>query len=408
MTLGFLTQYYPPEIGAPQARLSALARRCVERGHEVVVLTAMPNYPRGRVYPGYGGIWHTEDRDGVRVVRSAIYPTKSARLLRRLRSYFSFVLSSAIVGAAVLPALDYLITESPPLFLGLSGYLLSRLKKARWVFNVSDLWPESAVRLGLVRKGPALRLAQRLESFCYRKAFMVSGQSDEILADIGRRFPGVRLCQFRNGVDTERFSPARRSGAATTELRDGAECVAVYAGLHGIAQGLDQILKAADLLRDVKSLRIVLVGDGPEKEALIRKSRDLRLPNVVFAGPLGSNRIPVFLASCDIALAPLKRYLPGAVPSKIYEAMASGIPVVLCGDGEAAELVRASRAGLVVPPGDGTALASTLRRLAGDAGLRESLGRAARDAALHRFDRRAICDAFIDNLELVGVHAMAA
>ena len=166
MKIGILSQYYPPEMGAPQARLSELAARAMAQGHQVHVLTAMPNYPRGKIYPGYGGLWRVETLDGARVLRSGLYPSKSPRILPRLVSYISFVGSSAVVGLAGLPKLDVLITESPPLFLGMTGYLLSRLKGARWVFNVSDLWPEGAVDLGLIGDGPALRLARKLEAFC--------------------------------------------------------------------------------------------------------------------------------------------------------------------------------------------------------------------------------------------------
>src|SRR5262245_54802522 len=140
--IGILTQYYPPEMGAPQARLSHLAGELARAGHEVVVLTAMPNYPKGRVFDGYGGFRRTEMRNGVRWIRSWLHPTQDVGLLPRLTSYGSFAFSSVIVGSLSLRHLDYLVTESPPLFLGPSGYLLSRRLGARWIFNVSDLWPE--------------------------------------------------------------------------------------------------------------------------------------------------------------------------------------------------------------------------------------------------------------------------
>ncbi len=267
MRIGILTQYYPPEMGAPQARLSHLAGQLVRRGHEVVVLTAMPNYPRGRVFPGYGGLWRREERDGVKVLRCGLYPTVNVRMAPRLASYFSFVLSSLLVGAFGLPKLDYLLTESPPLFLGISGYLLARRTGARWIFNVSDLWPESAVALGAVSEGPGLRASRRLEAFCYRKAWLVTGQSREILKNIQDRFPSVPVYHLSNGVDTDLFRPERRSPGARARLSNGRGapngCVAMYAGLHGIAQGLDQILEAASKLADLPSLEIALVGDGP-------------------------------------------------------------------------------------------------------------------------------------------------
>ncbi len=398
MRFAILSQYYPPEMGAPQARLSELAARFVNRGHEVTVLTAMPNYPRGRIAPGYRGLLRREERDGVRVIRTAIYPTQSVRTVRRMASYLSFVASSALLGAVVLPRVDYLLTESPPLFLGLSGFFLSRLKGARWIFNVADLWPEGAVEMGIVTDGPALRAARALEAFCYRRAWLVSGQSRGILDNIERRFPEVATHHLSNGVDTELFhpgvAPARRRLGRGREGR----AVAVYAGLHGIAQGLGQVLDAAARIADA-TLDIVLVGDGPEKDALVARARDLGLANVRFLDPVERAAMPELLAAADIAIACLARPLLGAVPSKIYEAMGAGRPLVLVAGGEPAEIVRRAGAGLTVAPGDVAGLAAALERLAGNPEERREMGRQGRQAAETRFDRQRICDRFIDLLE---------
>jgi colanic acid biosynthesis glycosyl transferase WcaI len=397
MRFGILTQYYPPEIGAPQVRLSELAACLTRRGHEVTVLTAMPNYPAGRIHDGYAGLWRRENMAGANIIRTAIYPSRALGI-RRLASYGSFVASSSALGALMLPGLDFLMTESPPLFLGIAGYWLSRLKRARWIFNVSDLWPESAVRLGAVREGWALSTAFALESACYRRAWLVSGQSQEILEDITRRFPGVPTWHLANGANPEVFSPAARSPEARRKL-GGGSCIALYAGLHGIAQGLDQVLRAAVMLRDIAGLRIVLMGEGPEKAALVRAAKERGLANVGFLDPVPRAEMPALLASADIALVPLKDYLPGAVPSKIYEAMAAAVPVVLAGDGEAAAIVRRSRSGVVVPPGDADRLALAIGELAGDEARRRDLGSAGLRAALGEFNRREILDRFIDHLE---------
>lgn len=399
MRLGILTQYYPPEMGAPQARLSELARRFVERGHEVTVLTAMPNYPTGKTTAGYGGLFRAEGIEGVNVKRCWIYPSNSVHKLPRLASYGSFVASSAVLGAITLPRLDYLLTESPPLFLGVSGYLLARLKRARWVFNVSDLWPESAVRLGMIGLGMALELAERLEAWCYRKAWLVSGQSVGILADIRARFPGVPTYHLSNGVETTMFTPASRQPELRCRLGKPDECVVMYAGLHGIAQGLDQVLEAARRLDGQLGTRFVFVGDGPEKRGLVGKARDLGLPNVRFLDPVPRHDIPSFLNAADIVVIPLKLDLPGAVPSKIYEAMAVGVPIVFVGEGEPAAIVRETRSGLVVRPGNVSDLVDVVRRLATDRELRAECGGNGRRAAIERFDRRHIADEFITFLE---------
>jgi glycosyltransferase involved in cell wall biosynthesis len=402
--LGILTQYYPPETGAPQARLSHLAEAFARQGHEVVVLTAMPNYPRGKVFEGYGGLVRKERRNGgVSVIRTWIYPTQSVERVRRLFNYFSFVGSSALVGSLTLPKLDYLMTESPPLFLGIAGYWLARRTGARWIFNVSDLWPESAVRLGVLGPGTALRAAERLEAFCYRKAWLVTGQSSEILADVEARFPGTSTYLLSNGVDTDMFGPQRRTAASrrhlgAAETASNGTCIAVYAGLHGIAQGLDQVLDAAAELRN-ESIHFVLVGEGPEKTRLVARASELRLPKVRFLDSLSREDMPALMASADIAIVPLKLRLPGAVPSKLYEAMGSAAPVVLVADGESAAIVKETGAGFVVAPGDVAGLAKALKSLASDTVLRRKMGIAGRAAAEQRFSRQSIAERFIARLE---------
>lgn len=395
------TQYYPPEVGAPQTRLSELAQRMVARGHRVTVLTAMPNYPTGKIHRGYSGLVRREKRGGVRVLRTFIYPTQKADFLHRLSNYFSFVFSSAIFGALLLPSCDYLLTESPPLFLGPAGALLAKLKGARFIFNVSDLWPESAVQLDLLRRGSKLhRLAEKIEAFCYARAWLVTGQSKSILQDIEKRFPSQRTFHLSNGADTKRFAPQLRSEYSRAQLapkENANRPLALYAGLHGLAQGLEQILDAAEKLGE--TCDFVLIGDGPQKAALQEQAARQNLSNVTFLPSRPSREIPPLVASADIVLITLKSLITGAVPSKLYEAMASGVPVVLAASGEAADIVREGEAGLVVAPGDTVGLRAAIQTLADDADLRQRLGENGRRVATQHFDRDQIAARFIDFLE---------
>ena len=404
MKLTILTQYYPPEIGAPQRRLSSLARHFVRAGHEVRVLTAMPNYPRGEIYPGYGGAARRETIDGVSVLRTWIVPTQRTNYAHRLANYFSFVGSSAAIGAALDPGRsDYLLVESPPLFLGMSGAWLSRVQRARLIMNVSDLWPESAVRLGVVREGSLVhRASARLERWCYRRAWMISGQSREIVADIEARVPGCRTYHLSNGVEVSEFGPehAGRDARAALGVDGDGSCVALYAGLHGIAQGLPQLLAAASTLQAERTpMDLVFIGDGPMKQDLQREAAARGLGRVRFLDARPPAALPPLLASADILLVPLGMPIPGAVPSKLYEAMASGRPVVLVATGEAAAIVREHDAGLVVAPGDAAGLAAALRTLRDDPIRRRALGENGRRATVQYFDRSGIAARFIDTLE---------
>jgi glycosyltransferase involved in cell wall biosynthesis len=398
--IGILSQYYSPEMGAAQSRLSDLALNLRRRGHEVVVLTAMPNYPEGRICPGYGGLLRRERRPEADVIRTWIRPSENNGFVSRMASYLSFTTSAATIGLACMPQIDILVTESPPLTLGMAGWFISRLKRARFVFNVSDLWPESAVALRMLPPaGPATRLAYRLETFCYRAAWRVSGQSAEILGSIESRFPSVVTIPFPGGVDTTRFRPEAASCEVRSRVLGDERVIALYAGLHGLAQGLDLLLQAAERLLDLPDFAIVLMGSGPLKRNLQDEAKRRGLHNVRFADALPREDVPAVLASADIALVPLGLRLVGAVPSKLYEAMASGAPSVVVAQGEPAEIVTAGGAGVAVDPGDVDGLTAALRRLAASADERKALGAAGRRAAVERHDRQVICDRFIDALE---------
>jgi len=398
-TLKFIihTQYYPPEKGAAPTRLSELADNLVKAGYEVTILTAMPNYPIGKIYPGYRGLFKRENMGKITIIRTWIYPTKSSRIIPRLINYFSFVFSSLLGGALFLPKADYLLTESPPLFLGISGFILSKIKNTRWIFNVSDLWPDSAVNMGVIGKGTSYKISKALENFFYRNAWLTSGQSKEIIEGVKETVPGTKTYHLSNGADVSRFKPDLRSEEIHNELGDGAECVAVYAGLHGMAQGLDQIVEAAKHLVDLDGkLKIVFIGDGPDKDLLIKNSADLK--TIKFLDPQPKEKIPEFLASCDIAIVPLKTYIHGAVPSKIYEAMASAVPILLVAEGESTTIMNSTYSGIVIKPGDIKEIADNLRELSTNANLRKKLGNNGRMAVMEKYNRNKIYQNFIEFL----------
>lgn len=382
----FLTQYYPPEIGAPQARLSELARGLTHNGVKVTILTAMPNYPQGKLMSGYKRLFMLEKQDGINLYRSFIIPTKSAAFLPRLLNYFSFMFSSFCLGL-FLPRTDYLFTESPPLFLGICGFGLSRLKRSKFILNVADLWPESVAELGLIdRSGLSYRLSSRLESFLYRHAALVTCSSRSILENISNRFPQVRTYHLSNGVNPENYPPPAYSEKCKVRV--------LYAGLHGLAQGLDQILAAAERLLDHKSLEFDFIGDGPEKENLISIARKDKLTNVSFLEPVQKSQIPAVLAEADILIVPLKVQLTGAVPSKLYEAMAASKPVILIAGSEARSIVEDAGCGFVVEPGNTIGLVSAIELLAENPDQRRIMGENGRKAVVRKFNIIQIAEDF--------------
>ena len=405
MRILFLTQYFPPEIGAPQNRISDLALRLSAAGHCITVLTAFPNYPEGRIAAAYRAkLRMAECWKGLRVVRTWIYATPSKSFAPRLWNYFSFVISSVIVGARLAGRQDVVIVESPPLFLGVAGVLISRLKRARLVFNVSDLWPESAVALGVVRNRAVIRLAEGLERFIYRRSDLITGQTRGIVSSIKTRVPQKPVYLLMNGVALEAFRErsefaGRDRGSACEYATDG-KFVAGYAGLHGLAQGLETLLAAAQRLAARDDIIFMLIGDGVEKPRLQELAARLRLKNVVFRDSQPKEMMPAILSRFDAALIPLKRLdlFKGALPSKMFEAMAAALPMLVMVDGEARALAEKAAAGVYVEPENPQGLAEAICELAADRARCRRLGESGRRFALEHFDRAAIAAKFEQKL----------
>ncbi|HEX9036774.1 MAG TPA: glycosyltransferase family 4 protein [Ktedonobacterales bacterium] len=393
----FVTPYFPPEVGAAQARISETALRLARRGHEVSVLTTAPNYPNGIVFAGYGrGQRRTELWNGVRVVRVWSYVSPNKGFFRRILSQLSFGLLSPFLGAPKIGDPDIIIVESPPLFDALAGRALAWLKRCPYIFTVADIWPESAVQLGALRNPWLIWLAERLEWSAYRHAAAVWAVTEGISATlVGRGLPESRVFRLTNGVDTTVFQPQSRD-EARAELGWDDRYTVLYAGTIGLAQGLEIALDAAERLRADPNVRFVLAGEGAAKAELLAKATRRGLTNVDFLDALPHARMPRVLAAADACLVSLKNIplFAGAIPSKLYEAMASGRPILLAVDGEARDLVeRQAGAALYIQPEDGSALAQAIERLRARPDEARILGARGRAFVVERFDRELLTSA---------------
>ena len=365
MRIVVLTQNFPPEVGAKSARLYKMTGRLAENGHRVTVITAMPNYPTGRIFDGYRGKIRSEDEaDGVRIIRTWILPSKSSKALPRFMSYGSFSLSSLILGAWGLGRQDIVLFDTPPLSLVPTGLAIGRVTGARVIMNVSDIWPDVAIRLGDPIGRVPMWVLRRLERLGYEKSDVVAATTDTARQQIVRQFPQVRTTVISNGADLRMFSPSLRSQEVRDSFGVGPEDFLVgYFGLHGLFQGLEVVVEAAEKLRDRRRITFLMVGDGPCRDALIELAERKRLDNLRFLGILPWQRIPSILASCDAGLVPLAAEFPGTMPSKVYETLASGVPVVISKGCESADLVEHENAGRTFRPGDSNELADALIEL---------------------------------------------
>jgi colanic acid biosynthesis glycosyl transferase WcaI len=363
----FVTPYYPPEKAAPAVRISETAACLVACGYEVTILTTAPNYPTGIVPPEYRGhIVAEEWCHGVHVVRVWSYISANKGFLRRLLAQLSFGCLAPLLGWNKIGSPDVIIVESPPLFNAIGGRILSLYKRCPFIFIVSDLWPASAVQLGILRNLTLIRLAEWLEWSTYRRASLIWAVTEGIRAAIiSRGLSPKKVFLLTNGVDTEKFRPFPQA-LARINLGWNNKFTALYAGTHGLAHGLTTLLDAAEHLRAQPDIQIVLAGDGATKKHLVAEAQRRHLTNVQFLEPLAHDCIPQLLAAADVCLIPLKK-LPvfeGALPSKMYEAMACARPIILGVAGEASRLAeRDAGAAITVEPENAEELASAILHL---------------------------------------------
>lgn len=399
MKLLILTQYFPPEVGAPQNRLFELAVRLKAKGVDVSVFTAMPNYPEMKIKQGYEGKKYCYEKiQDLDVHRAYIFVKKSRSIFFRLLNYFSFVFSSIFYSSKIKGKFDFVLCESPPLFLGISALYIARRKKAKLVFNVSDLWPESAEKLGLVTNKWMLGLSKRLEEYLYKKSNLITGQTQGIVKNISERFPSKKIYWLKNGVDIKYFDYeiSNSSWRKDKHIKEN-EFVIYYGGILGHAQGLEVVLKAAKELKSEENIKFVLQGSGPQKEFLLELKSSWKLENVLFLDTASKNEMPSIVSSIDVAVVPLKKLnlFKGAIPSKIFEILAMKKPILLGVEGEAKQLfIDEARAGLAFEPENADSLIFQIKYLLNNKHKLNELGDNGYQYVKGNFNRDIIADEF--------------
>jgi len=404
MNILFLTDNFPPETNAPATRTHEHARNWVAAGHQVTVLTNVPNFPAGRVFPGYRNkLWQREATDGIRVVRVWTYVTANEGFLRRSLDYLSFGVTG-VIGGLFLPTPHVIVATSPQIFTALGGCILAWIKRRPFVFELRDLWPDSIVAVGAMREGLLLRMLRRIEYWLYRRAakiVSVTNAFKRILVANG--IPQGKIAVIRNGVDLEAFVPGPKPVELARRLGLEGKFVAAYVGTIGMAHGLDVLLSAAERLRDRGDLAFVLVGTGAERARLEQEARRRRLDRVIFAGPVDKAEVKQYWRLCDVALVLLKDapVFHHVIPSKIFEAMGTGRPIILGVRGESEDLLKEAGAGIAIPPENSQALAEAIIKMMDNPALCQEMGAAGRRFVETEFDRHGLALEMLNVLEEV-------
>lgn len=395
MRILYLSQYFPPEVGATQTRAYEMARGLTEAGHHVTMIAEVPNHPSGIVPPEYKGkLYERVDLDGIDVIRVWVKASPVKTLRTRMAFYLSYMLTATVAGVLLARGRYNLIyATSPPLFVGGAGLALGFLRRTPLVFEVRDLWPESAITLGEIRNPHAIALARRMEQACYRRARRIVLTTQEMKDHLAKQaVPISKMEVIRNGANTELFSfdPVARD-RLRGELRLDDKFVVIYAGLMGLAQALPSVLETAEHLqaRD-RDVHLLFVGDGPVKSDLLTKARNLRLNNVTFLPAQPREQVPAYLSAADAALIPLIRErLIGALPSKMFDAMACERPVILSAEGEALSVIRQEQAGVSVAPEAPAQLCQAILALKQNPERARRYGQRGRQAVVERYSREA-------------------
>jgi glycosyltransferase involved in cell wall biosynthesis len=396
MRILYLSQYFPPEIGATQTRAYEMARYLVSQGHQVTMIAEIPNHPTGIVPPEYRHKWYERvNLDGIDVIRVWVQTSPHKTFYTRMALYLSFMIASTLAGLFLARGrYDVLYATSPPLFVGGAALLLSYLRRIPLVFELRDLWPESAIILGELNNKLAIYLSNWLETQCYRRArYLVTVVTSIKKRLLERGYPEAKICLIPNGANTDLYTPAPINQALRQAMGIGPDqFVLIFTGLHGLMHGVDTAVEAANLLRQHEKILFLFVGDGVRKAPMQERARELCLPNMRFLPLQPEKDLPGLITAANVGLSLGRKNVlsQGALPVKMFSYMACGRPVLLADEGESADLVSQAGVGLVVEPENPQQLAEAVLTLAHNPGLCAVYGQKGRSFVESHYSRQQL------------------
>ncbi len=399
MKILFLTDNFPPEVNAPATRTLEHCREWVKAGHDVTVITCHPNYPIGKVYDGYRNCWKKKEVvEGIKVIRVWTYITSNKGFFKRILDYISFSFTSFFAGLFL--KCDVIVATSPQFFTALSGRTLHFFKRKPWIMEVRDLWPDSIKSVGAMKEGVVLRYFSKEEKWCYKSAnriVVVTDTFKKVISEMG--IPAEKISVVKNGANLELFKPRGKSPELVEKYGLDGKVVLGYVGTIGMAHKLDFLI---DCVKGLPGCKLMILGAGAEKEALVEKVANEKIDNVFFVDPVSKDKVADYVALQDLALVNLRRdpLFTTVIPSKIFETSAMHIPIMLGVDGEARSLVEKYGAGLFYEPEDKKDFLAKLNRLISDRELyatcQEGCDRLAKD-----FDRKRLAQDMLEAIESV-------
>ncbi len=392
MKVLFITHYHPPEIGAAANRIGYFAQFLAKKGHEVSVLTCAPNYPEGKIYHGYENRYTVKVENGVTVYRTKIFLSTKKSTLSRLAHYLSFVISSFITKRKI-PRPDIIFATSPPLFTGIIGVIFKKLWKIPLILDIRDIWPESVESVGAVRNKNLLRQGERLARWIYKNADKITVTSPGIEKGIKNQTSNIKnITILPNGAELDLFRPDTKSDhiQKTYNLKD--KFVVLYTGNLGLAQAPEIFLKTAEILKNTSEILFLIVGAGVLFETLQKQAQDKNLTNIIFTGPRPRSEMPQFVAESNVCIIPYKASdtFRNTFPSKMFDYMAGGKPIIINLKGEASKLIEEAECGFCVEEENAEAIARKITQLKENPVMAELMGKNGRIFVEKNYTREAI------------------
>lgn len=404
MHILFLSDNFPPEVNAPASRTYEHCREWVAAGHQVTVVTCTPNFPKGRVFDGYRNRpWQVETVAGIRVIRVWSYITRNEGFAKRTLDYLSYMVT-AFLASLFVRRVDVIVGTSPQFFTACAAWAVSVVKRRPWVFELRDLWPETIRAVSAIRNTAILDMLEKVELFLYRRADLIVSVTHAFRENLRERGidPG-KVEVVTNGCDLGVFRPAPRDEALARSLGLEGRFVAGYIGTHGLTHALETVVEAARILRDsdpADRFRILMLGDGATRPMLQEKAAALGLGNIVFVDTVPKAEVPKYWSLLDASIIHLKKtpLFTTVIPSKMFECMAMGIPILLGVEGEAAGILAREQAGLAIEPENARQLVDGIRRLEADPALAATFSANGVQGAA-RYDRKTLAAAMLGHLE---------
>ena len=410
MNILYISQYFTPEMGAPAARVSELARHWVKLGHQVTVLTGFPNHPNGEVPPEYKAklrrLIHRERANGIHVVRSWLFPLPNRKPHERILNYASFWLSSSVTGS-FLNRPDVIIATSPQLLVGLTGWWLGRIRRTPFILEVRDLWPDSITASGVGNQSSLLTDSlNALSGFLYRSCDHVVVVTPAFREELTGKWNirPEKISVVENGVETDLFTSAGDTDEIKSDMNLNGRFVVSCIGTLGLAHGLSTVIQAAaELQNSFPEILFLFVGEGADKECLMELARDQGLTNIRFQPQQPRKNIPAIIRASDLCLVLLKKadVFKTVIPTKMLEFMACGRPVILGADGQARQVLDKAKAGVFTEPENPVTLAQAVMQLYNDPDLRQTLGHNGRRYIIENLSREHTAKEYINVLEKV-------